>query len=195
MSTRPEPPTAVRLDSRQIRVLAHPLRARLLGRLRLDGPATATQLAEVLGTNTGATSYHLRQLAEVGLVCEDERPTPGRQRWWRAAHLISSWWRDDFSGDPDATAAADWLNTFAVRRLADHADAWNRAVATEPAAWRAAAGLSDYLLTVNPAQLRALVDDLHEVVERHRRAADAAPTVEARQVQLYLYGIPRTDPS
>ena len=185
----------MRLDSRQIRVLAHPLRAQLLGRLRVDGPATATRLADVLGTNTGATSYHLRQLAEVGLVCEDDRPAQGRQRWWRAAHQMSNWWRDDFSGDPDATAAADWLNRFAVSRLADHAESWNRAVATESAAWRDAAGLSDYLLTVNPAQLRALLGELHEVVQRHRRAADAAPADDARQVQVYLYGIPRTDPS
>jgi len=58
----------VHLDARQIRVLAHPLRFRLLGRLRLDGPATATGLARALETNTGATSYHLRQLADVGLV-------------------------------------------------------------------------------------------------------------------------------
>ena len=71
--------------------LAHPLRLRLLGRLRTDGPATATALAEKLGTNTGATSYHLRQLAEVGLVAEDPDLGTGRQRWWRARHDVSSW--------------------------------------------------------------------------------------------------------
>ena len=77
----------VHLSSRQIRVLAHPLRVRLLGRLRGDGPATATQLAGVLGTNTGATSYHLRQLADAGLVVEEDRPGGGRQRRWSLALL------------------------------------------------------------------------------------------------------------
>jgi hypothetical protein len=59
MST-PEPSTGLRLDAAAVRVLAHPLRSRLLSQLRLDGPATPTSLAAVLATNTGATSYHLR---------------------------------------------------------------------------------------------------------------------------------------
>jgi predicted ArsR family transcriptional regulator len=188
-------PSQVRLDARQIRVLAHPLRAKLLGRLRVDGPATATRLADALGTNTGATSYHLRRLAEVGLVAEDDHATRGRERWWRSAHDASSWWRNDFDGDSDATAAADWLNSYAVRNLAEHAEAWNRAAADESAAWRDAAGLSDYLLRLNPAQLRALTEDLHAVIERHRQAAAAADAPDARQVSVYLYGVPRVDPS
>ena len=38
----------------QIRVLAHPLRSRLVDRLRRRGPATATTLAKELDTNSGA---------------------------------------------------------------------------------------------------------------------------------------------
>ena len=51
-------------------MLAHPLRSRLLAELRVRGPATATTLAAVLQTNSGATSYHLRKLAEVALVVD-----------------------------------------------------------------------------------------------------------------------------
>ena len=54
--------TGVRLDASALRVLAHPLRSRLLSALRRGGPATATELAKTLGTNSGATSYHLRKL-------------------------------------------------------------------------------------------------------------------------------------
>src|SRR4051812_49756154 len=61
----------------------HPLRARLLTALRMNGGATATALARELGTNTGATSYHLRKLASVGLVEETEGGR-GKERWWRA---------------------------------------------------------------------------------------------------------------
>lgn len=53
-------------------------------RLRRDGPATATSLARVLGENTGATSYHLRQLAEHGFIEDDPALGHGRERWWRA---------------------------------------------------------------------------------------------------------------
>jgi hypothetical protein len=42
VSPPPDAPRTVHLDNRQVRVLAHPLRMRLLGTLRVDGPATAT---------------------------------------------------------------------------------------------------------------------------------------------------------
>ena len=61
-------PSHIQLDAEAVRVLAHPLRSRLLSALRLHGPATATELADRLDTNTGATSYHLRKLESVGLV-------------------------------------------------------------------------------------------------------------------------------
>src|SRR4051794_26153986 len=126
----------VELTARQIRVLAHPLRARLLGQLRRGGSATATQLAGRLGTNTGATSYHLRQLAEVGLVEDDPDAGFGRERWWRPAHDVSTWHRDAFAGDPDATAAADWLNNFSAQNLAQRVEDWHRRADAEPATWR-----------------------------------------------------------
>ena len=93
----------------QLQVLAHPLRTRLLGALRLHGPATSTALAARLGTNSGATSYHLRQLAEAGLIEDDPERSNGRDRWWRAAHDATSWTSADFEDDPDARAADDWL--------------------------------------------------------------------------------------
>ena len=41
--------TGLRLDAAALKVLAHPLRSRLLSALRVDGPATATALAARLG--------------------------------------------------------------------------------------------------------------------------------------------------
>jgi predicted ArsR family transcriptional regulator len=183
----------VRLDARQIRVLAHPLRSRLLGRLRLDGPATATKLAEALGTNTGATSYHLRQLADVGLVVEEAGTGRGRERWWRAAHDVSSWQRTAYAGDPDATAAADWLSSYQASTFAERFAAWQRAIPDQPAEWRDAAGFSDYFLTLDAGQLDALLAELDAVIERYRTSVVPGPG--ARQVLIYLAGLPRTEPS
>ena len=183
----------VYLDARQIQVLAHPLRLRLLGRLRLDGPSTATKLAEALGTNTGATSYHLRQLAEAGLVLEEHGAGRGRERWWRAAHDVTSWQRSAYAGDPDATAASDWLNSYQLSGLTERAEAWQRAAPGESAEWRDAAGISDYILTLTAGQLDELTKELDDVIERHRRAASASPAPDARQVLIYLCGIPRSD--
>jgi predicted ArsR family transcriptional regulator len=180
----------VNLSSRQIRVLAHPLRSRLVGELRLNGPATATRLAGVFGTNTGATSYHLRQLAEVGLVAEDERAGRGRERWWRAAHDVTSWERDDYAGDPDAQAASDWLTSNFARTLAERIEDWNRGVADEPAEWRSATVFSDYILRLDAGQQTAMVKELDGVIERWRRETSAAPSPDARNVLLYLYPVP-----
>ncbi|GGQ53781.1 helix-turn-helix domain-containing protein [Couchioplanes azureus] len=182
----------VHLDSRQIRVLAHPLRFRLLGRLRLEGPATATRLARALGTNTGATSYHLRQLAEVGLVLEEQRPGRGRERWWRSAHDVSSWQRDSFAGDADATAAADWLEASLLRGFVEQVEGWHRVQHDEPPEWRRASSFSDVWLDLSAAQLDALNAELLDVIERYRAAG---PAPDARRIVYYLYGMPKVDPS
>ncbi|MEW2385847.1 helix-turn-helix domain-containing protein [Micromonospora sp. NPDC047707] len=182
-------PSAVRIDHRQVRVLAHPLRIRLLGALRVQGPATATTLAELLGTNTGATSYHLRQLAEVGLVVEDPDRGTGRQRWWRAAHDVTNWEPTDFDDDPDARAAVDWIQANQVRLLAEHADRWFAVQDQWSPAWRDAFGMGDIFLTIPAARLHALEAELWQVLERYREEADpAAPGAE--QIQVFLAAYP-----
>ena len=182
----------VRLDNRQIRTLAHPLRTRLLGLLRADGPATATTLAALLHTNTGATSYHLRRLAEVGLVVEEPNLGTGRQRWWRAAHEASSWQHADFDDDPDANAAADWIRHYQVRQLTEYAERWLTAEHGYPRQWRDAATISDALLTISPQRLRALNDELWQVITRYQ---DESTTDEpgAEQVLLFIAGFPRVE--
>ncbi len=80
--------------------LAHPERLRMLGLLRIEGPATATGLADRLGLNFGATSYHLRQLAKHGFIAEADDLGTKRERWWRAKHDTTSFDVSDQSGDP-----------------------------------------------------------------------------------------------
>ncbi|MER7981760.1 helix-turn-helix domain-containing protein [Streptomyces sp. NPDC095817] len=72
-------------DLATLKALAQPRRQRILQHLTLHGPATSASLARELGLNTGATSYHLRELARYG--CVEEQPEAdghGRERWWRA---------------------------------------------------------------------------------------------------------------
>jgi DNA-binding transcriptional ArsR family regulator len=72
---------ADQVDVAAVRALAHPLRLELLDLLRFEGPSTATLLARRVGESSGATSYHLRQLARYGYIEEAHRS--GRERWWR----------------------------------------------------------------------------------------------------------------
>ncbi|MEU7999020.1 winged helix-turn-helix domain-containing protein [Micromonospora sp. NPDC049060] len=185
-------PRAVHLDNRQVRVLAHPLRLRLLGTLRADGPATATTLAEKLDTNTGATSYHLRQLAEVGLVTEDLDRGTGRQRWWRAAHDMSNFEPTDFDDDPDARAAVQWIQADQVRLLAEQSERWMAAEHGYTRAWRDAAGMSDSLLRIGPARLQALNDELWRLLERYRDE-QVPDEPEAEPVHVFLAAYPRVE--
>ncbi|MEV0429284.1 helix-turn-helix domain-containing protein [Micromonospora sp. NPDC050495] len=188
-SDKTSAPREVRLDHRQVRVLAHPLRMRLLGALRVKGPATATTLATLLDTNTGATSYHLRQLAEVGLVVEDPDRGTGRQRWWRAAHDVTNWEASDFDDDPDARAAIDWIQGDQVRLLAGHAEQWFATQHEWSAEWRDAFGMSDFFLTVPADRLAAIEAELWAVLERHRQEAD--PTEPgAERVQIFVAAYP-----
>jgi DNA-binding transcriptional ArsR family regulator len=71
----------------EMKALAHPLRQRILFHLAFAGSASSTSLARDFGESTGATSYHLRQLARFGFIEEDRERAHGRERWWRIVPL------------------------------------------------------------------------------------------------------------
>src|ERR1700729_431922 len=70
-------------DAKRWKALSHPLRQEMLQHLAEHGPATSTTLAGALGENTGTTSYHLRVLADAGVIEEVPERGSGRERWWR----------------------------------------------------------------------------------------------------------------
>ncbi|MGW6144577.1 ArsR/SmtB family transcription factor [Streptomyces sp. NPDC055140] len=89
----PEPGSATPVGGQELsdlsalKALAQPRRQQILQHLTLHGPATSAMLARDLGLNTGATSYHLRELARYGFTEESlaqGRSVGGRERWWRA---------------------------------------------------------------------------------------------------------------
>jgi DNA-binding transcriptional ArsR family regulator len=79
----PTSPRRVTGDARRWKALAHPLRQEMLRHLDRNGPATSTTLASALGESTGTTSYHLRVLADAGVIEEAPGHGDGRERWWR----------------------------------------------------------------------------------------------------------------
>ncbi|MCK0110994.1 helix-turn-helix domain-containing protein [Ornithinimicrobium sp. F0845] len=178
-----------------LRVLAHPLRSRLLAELRVHGAATATELAAALETNTGATSYHLRQLAEVGLI-EDTAEGTGRRRVWRAVATgtpeASAGILDADPDDPDDLAAADWLARDYLEHFTDRAGAWLGSRADWPTPWQSVLGLEDHLVLVSAEQMTALREELVEVLERYRRLGQGNP--QAKRVSVYTCALP-VDPT
>jgi DNA-binding transcriptional ArsR family regulator len=178
------------LDERALNALAHPLRMRLIALLRSDGPATATQLAERLGESSGLTSYHLRKLAEVGLVAEDRERGTKRERWWISAHDVTRFSAATFLGNPDAHRATvslrremyRWQWRVLEQWLAEE-DGWDKA-------WVDVAGASDSLLTLMPDSLRAMQEEIWAVVQRYRDNPAPADASDAARVVWFQHVVP-----
>ncbi|MFI6011488.1 ArsR/SmtB family transcription factor [Streptomyces sp. NPDC051243] len=183
--TEPDQPKVHDLDARSLRGLAHPLRMRLLDALRFGGPATASQLAEKLGESSGATSYHLRQLAAHGFVEDDPERGKGRERWWKAAvqglRFDDALLRDpspDVRGAADlylhevATAQTQELSTWLGTR-AEWSDAWNRST-----------DMSSFTLRLTPQLASELAHKMHELVDSYRDRTDVEDDPEASTVRV-----------
>jgi DNA-binding transcriptional ArsR family regulator len=189
------PHRRMELDAASLKALAHPLRVQIMRALDLRDQMSVTSLAEELGETTGAVSYHLRQLARHGLVEEGQgddaadvadeqegRPAVGRRRrMWRMAvdeiHISGN----AFLTDPDTKEAAGFLlrefESARSRRLAH----WFATSTTWPEEWQNASSDMDGTLTLDPAQTRALADELKAVIDRYR---ELPPGAGARHVDV-----------
>lgn len=179
----------IRVTARQLRALSHPLRTRILGLLRSDGPSTATALAARLGESTGATSYHLRQLASYGFIEEDRGRGAGRERWWRSTHTRTVINTGDFMHDPETRGA---LDMFIHTVLDEHMQRIATYVAEQGdwPAWNDAVDLSDAFMRLTPASAKRMVDELHAVIDRYRD--DPSATSDgAEQVIVGVQVFPR----
>lgn len=183
----------IRLDNQAIVALAHPLRSRLLGTLRLRGPATATELAGQLDTNTGATSYHLRRLEAVGLV-EDTGEGVGKRRLWAAASRSHSYVGSDFADDPDAGAAFGWLRRHYVQQMGERLTAFMDAEHDWPGRWRDIGGLGDDKVLVTPDQAEQLWDEIAAVITRYHRAGEGDPSATDLLVWTAMAPVDPADP-
>lgn len=181
------------LDPRSLRGIAHPLRMRLLQTLRQDGPATASRLAEKLGESSGATSYHLRQLAAHGFVEDDPERGKGRERWWKASidgmQFDSALYADP---DPAVRGAADlYLHEHATMHTQEVAT-WLGTMRDWPEEWRRSSDLSDFTLRLTAAQAHELNEKIHALIESYREAEPAPDTEGAAQVRLHTHAFPRS---
>lgn len=154
----------------------HPVRRRLLEVLGLDGPATASLLADRTGQLVGNVSHHLKVLARAGLVVEDpELARDRRERWWRAANTSISWSIADVLGDPAGEAllaAAEQQNlAHQVGRL-QH---WlGTREAADPALVAAAVAVDGWV-EVTPEELTELGRELQALLERYRAGRRPEP--------------------
>ena len=160
-------PDVKRLDATSLKALAHPLRMRLLGLLRIEGPATATQLAARVGESSGATSYHLRQLERHGFVEDDPARGNARDRWWKASHRMTSWRSADFLDQPDTADADTILQHEALRGQVRRIEQWLTDRESYGRDAISAATSSDYTVRLTTERMRALAEELEAVAQRY----------------------------
>lgn len=123
-------PSMLRIsDPVRIRALTHPLRLELLDVLR-DGPATATQCAEVTGESVASCSFHLRTLAKYGYIEPEERR--GRERPWRLASSGQDIRPDD---QPESVRAAGEMGQLFVEHAAETIREWLAQAPAERSEW------------------------------------------------------------
>lgn len=191
--THTDHPDQVDLDARRLRALAHPLRLRLLGLLRSDGPSTATKLGERTDLNSGATSYHLRQLAEAGLIVDDPDHSDGRERWWKAAHRFSRF--DDRSLSADEAPLGEAYLQVVAQTYGDRLRTAAAVDATLPPDWKQAGTMSDLLLDLTVGETARLRDELMALLGRYRSASAGRPgPVGTRRVAALVAVMPEGRP-
>jgi DNA-binding transcriptional ArsR family regulator len=172
-------------DARLLRAMAHPLRLRLIGTLRMDGPATASMLARRLSESSGATSYHLRILAKYGFIEDDRERNRGRERWWRAVDEGVQWSLDtDDRGmlEADRALGQQLVGEYTrwIERWYEEMPGWDRR-------WRAAANSTDQWFELTPAELRELANEVLAVLERYADRRERRDDTERALVVFYAF--------
>jgi len=178
-------------DPAMMRALAHPARLAILDYLH-DSPsgATATECAQISGLSPSATSYHLRTLANLGLVEEAPSRGDGRERVWRAPQHS---YRVDAGQDasPEALAAERALLDVYLDRENAKVRSWVEHAREEPNEWYDAAVLSEHRLLVTATELEEINKTVHDLLDRYRRRERRGAAPEgARAVTVQYRSLP-----
>ena len=179
----------IELDATGMRALAHPVRVRILGELQRHGPSTATKLSPVVGATPSVTSWHLRHLAEHGLVRDAAEQGSGRERWWEAS---SRGVRFSPTG-PGAREAHRVLRQVMEETDGDVVGDWERDVEpTLPAEWLDLSGRASTRVLVTAeeaAALEAAIEQLFAPYVLRKDDPSSAPE-GARTVRMLRYTLP-----
>lgn len=182
-------------DLGTLKAIAHPLRIRLYRGLTVARVATASQLAEQVDEAVSLVSYHLRKLAEHGLIEEAEpQSEDGRERWWQRASDGLSVHDEDFRDAPEKAAA----HTAASRLFSEQRNEMHRRWLDERThwdpEWNAASDSSEFTLRLTASELAGLTTEMRALARKYEemgRAADAAGDTEGREnVALHTNAFP-----
>jgi len=178
-------------DAASLRALAHPLRQELYERLVLEGALTASELADRVGESPSNCSWHLRKLAQHGLV-EEAGGGHGRQRPWRATASGLSWQDDD---EPDEDRAGAALTRMVLDRERTRLDHSLERLRSDDRTWRDAASVTQALLWLTDEELGEITQAFSNLAMKYAgRLEDPDARPPGSRLCSYLaWGVPTYD--
>lgn len=189
IATGTDGPALVRL----LKSFTHPLRIRMFYALTArNGSATATQLAEDIGTTPQLAYYHLSIMGKLGILEEDDdAPARGRERYWRHAKASLAFDIDELGQGSEAQ-----LELLHRTQAAAHAEMLQQFFASggnpnDP--FRRAAFGSDMILTVSLAQFEKFQHEMTELLMRYRDASSEKAS-DAQHVFALVHAFPMETP-
>lgn len=178
-------------DSRVLAAMSHPLRRRLMDILIVEGPATASMLAEHTGQAVANISHHLRVLGSCTLIEEaPELARDRRERWWRVVSASVRWSSRDFAGDPASAAVAAAAESLNLDFHANTVRAWYAAPEAEQEVWGDSAFSMDKWLRLTPDELAELSRELSAVFQRWAGREIPDDGQRRETVFVFAHGVP-----
>ncbi|MFH8289912.1 ArsR/SmtB family transcription factor [Streptomyces sp. NPDC018059] len=183
----PSPPEELS-DLHVLKALAQPRRQQMLQHLTVHGPATSATLARALRLNTGATSYHLRELARYGFAEEAPGSGHGRERWWRAVPGDRRF-PPRSRQSPEVRRVMDELNDTSYAADLELFEQVRREADAEPGEWGDAFPYSRGTIRLTVPELRAFFEAYIALLNRYKRP-DADTPADARTVLTRFLAFP-----
>jgi hypothetical protein len=158
--------------------------------LTVDGPLTATELADRLDETPANCSWHLRKLAEYAFV-EEAGGGIGRQRPWRVRQVGLAW--DDVEATPVERRAGRALSEMMLQRqVTRFLAARTQLLDDGDLDWADAATSSEHASWLTADELDALNLEIRAVLERYAgRLTDPSQRPPgSRLCELVAWGSP-----
>ncbi len=177
-------------DPRAMRALSHPVRLAILSHLQRNGPSTATQLAPNVGATPSVASWHLRHLAEFGLITDDESPDR-RQRYWKA---VSRGFRFEMPDDDEGRAAGHQLREAMHAANLQQVQTWEATKAPRlDATWDRVAGAANTRVDVTADEAEQILAGMEALLAPYVQRSDEELPAGTRSVRFLRFSMP--DPS
>lgn len=173
--TEDERADPVWMTTAMLKAYAHPLRRQMIRLFSRREHLRAADIAEELGVAANSASFHLRVLADAGLIEESpERARDRRDRVWTVRKLALN------LGGPENPVPDEALSGAMIRALAeDHQDMMRRVVEWTPeyVSGRATgvhAAFSQRTMRLTADEFGAMLDRINDVLDEAEKSHDTA---------------------